>query len=166
MAVFVANLGGLDPGPSSISSPRTAHSIISVMMSARAGGPRNTHQQKDYPSLLPSLPAITPPLSSPFSLALLSLYLSLLSLVSSYCDLLPLGRARYIVPIRGLMGKMICEQKNKLPENPSMTELTVYCATRPDRSSTIFFGFFLRFIRISPGFDFGASKATPCIKNG
>lgn len=58
--------------PASLLS-RTAHSIISAMMSARAGGPRNTHQQKDYPS----------PYHGRSSLAMGSLSLSLYPLLLS-----------------------------------------------------------------------------------
>jgi len=81
--------GGPGPGPSSISPPRTAHSIISVMMSARAGGPRNTHQQKDYPSSYHHLP---PSLLSIFSFILPSLPPSL-SLSLSLSLYLPLSRS-------------------------------------------------------------------------
>lgn len=122
--------GGPGPEPSSISPPRTAHSIISVMMSARAGGPRNTHQQKDYPSsyhhlppsLLPVFSFIPPFLSLSLSLVCTwhvrtrthtnacSLFFSLSRFIPYHHQSPPTGRARYIV-LRGLMGKMICEQK-------------------------------------------------------
>lgn len=87
----------LGPEPSNISAPCTAHSIISVMMSARAGGPRNTHQQKDYPCFE----------ASPGHLCC--------RLACSFRDLSPLPSAPPYIVLRGLMGKMICEQKINCP---------------------------------------------------
>ena len=96
-----------------LSSVCNAHSIISAMMSARAGGPRNTHQRKDYPSFqrllvchLVPIPTAAPsgrPLPTPFPLPFSS------SLHPLLCR---------------LMGKMICDAKNKLPGDSSMTEPT------------------------------------------
>lgn len=140
MAVFVANLGG--PGPSSISPPRTAHSIISVMMSARAGGPRNTHQQKDYPSSYHHLPPSLPPISST-SLSL-SLARFAFTTISSH-------RSRPIYRPTRANGQNDLRAKNKLPENPPLTELGILYivprATPIDRRTFSPF-FSLRFIRI------------------
>lgn len=127
--------GGPGPEPSSISPPRTAHSIISVMMSARAGGPRNTHQQKDYPSSYHHLP---PSLLSIFSFySSLSLYLTYthihtytfsLSLFISFVRFTPpvsSHRSRPIYRPTRANGQNDLRAKNKLPENPPMTELCI-----------------------------------------
>lgn len=121
MAVFVASLGGLDPGPSSISPPRTAHSIISVMMSARAGGPRNTHQQKDYPSSYHHLP----PAIVFLSLSLVFISFSF-SLPRSFCPTtISSHRSRPIYRPTRANGQNDLRAKNKLPKNPPMTELCI-----------------------------------------
>lgn len=77
------------------------------MMSARAGGPRNTHQRKDYPSFqrllachLMPVPTAAPS-GRPFLLLFFLLLLLLLLL-------------RLLLLCR-LMGKMICEQKINCP---------------------------------------------------
>ena len=82
-----------------LSSVCNAHSIISVKMSARAGGPRNTHQPKDYPSFQRLLVChlLPIPTAAPSGRPFLLLF---------FFPSLPLCR---------LMGKMICEQKINCP---------------------------------------------------
>lgn len=171
MAVFVANLGGLGTGPSSISPPRTAHSIISVMMSARAGGPRNTHQQKDYPSSYhhfpPSLPP-PPPLPASSPLSFLPFSLARFALPRS-----PPTRSRPIYRPTRANGQNDLRAKNKLPENPPLTELCIlYIVSRVtpvDRRTVFSFLFFFFFffscalLGSSAGIRFRASKATLCV---
>lgn len=123
MAVFVANLRWTrapDHPASLLREP--AHSIISVMMSARAGGPRNTHQQKDYPSSDHHLP---PSLLSIFSFIPPSLSLSLFVSLARFTPPVSSHRSRPIYRPTRANGQNDLRAKNKLPENPPMTELRI-----------------------------------------